>query len=243
MTGARYGALGVLNVDRNALAQFVTVGLDDEAEERIGAATGGACSDSSSPTPSPCDGLDWLPPRQLGFPVGHPPMSSFLGVPIKVRDEVYGLVYLTDKVGWSEFTDDDQALVEALASRRGIAIENTLLHERVRTAAVFDDRDRLARDLHDTVIQRLFAVGLPSRAWPGLSRLPGWGSGSTPPSPRSTRRSARSDPLSTSSAWQMTMRVRAGVVALVHELEPVVGFEVPVIFDGPIDSGDLQRGR
>ena len=59
-------------------------------------------------------------------------MSSFLGVPIKVRDEIYGLVYLTDKIGWAEFTDDDQALVEALALAAGIAIENTLLHEQVR---------------------------------------------------------------------------------------------------------------
>ena len=100
------------------------------------------------------------PPDSFGFPPGHPPMSSFLGVPIKVRNEVYGNLYLTDKIGWSEFTRDDEALVGALAIAAGIAIENARLHQRVQEMAVFDERDRLARDLHDTVIQRLFAIGL-----------------------------------------------------------------------------------
>ena len=99
-------------------------------------------------------------PESFGFPPNHPPMSSFLGVPIKVRDEVYGNLYLTDKIGWSEFTSDDDALVGALALAAGIAIENARLHQRVQEAAVYEERDRMARDLHDTVIQRLFAVGL-----------------------------------------------------------------------------------
>ena len=71
-------------------------------------------------------------PDSFGFPPNHPPMTSFLGVPIKVRDEVYGNLYLTDKVGWSEFTHDDEALVDALSLAAGIAIENARLHERVR---------------------------------------------------------------------------------------------------------------
>ena len=87
-------------------------------------------------------------------------MTSFLGVPIKVRDEVYGNLYLTDKIGWSEFTSDDEALIGALAVAAGIAIENARLHTRVQEVAVYEERDRLARDLHDTVIQRLFAIGL-----------------------------------------------------------------------------------
>ena len=87
-------------------------------------------------------------------------MTSFLGVPVKVRDEVYGNLYLTDKIGWSEFTKDDVALVEALALAAGVAIENARLHQQVQVAAVYDDRDRLARDLHDHVIQRLFGMGL-----------------------------------------------------------------------------------
>ncbi len=162
MTGARYGALGVLNEDRSALAEFTTVGLDPATEERIG----------SRPTGKGVLGLLITDPRPLrmavlgdhpearGFPPGHPPMTSFLGVPIKSRGEVYGNLYLTDKIGWSEFTRDDQALVEALALAAGVAVENTRLHQRVQEMAVYEDRDRLARDLHDTVIQQLFAVGL-----------------------------------------------------------------------------------
>ena len=163
MTNARYGALGVLNEDRTALAEFITVGLDPEEERQIGAL----------PDWPWCVGsADKRTQNRCGYPksgriqtasashLNHPPMSSFLGVPIKVRDEVYGNLYLTDKSGWSEFTSDDQALVGALAIAAGIAIENARLHQRVQEVAVFDERDRLARDLHDTVIQRLFAVGL-----------------------------------------------------------------------------------
>ncbi len=162
MTGARYGALGVLNDDRTALVEFLTVGLEAEQEARIG----------TRPTGEGVLGLLITDPRPLrlasiashpgsyGFPPHHPPMTSFLGVPIKVRGEVYGNLYLTDKVGWSEFTADDEALVAALALAAGVAVENTRLHQRSQEVAVYEDRDRLARDLHDTVIQRLFAVGL-----------------------------------------------------------------------------------
>ena len=176
-------------------------------------------------------------PESFGFPPNHPPMSSFLGVPIKVRDEVYGNLYLTDKVGWSEFTSDDEALVEALAVAAGIAIENARLHQRVQAAAVVDDRDRLARDLHDTVIQRLFAVGL------SLQSL-----ASTATGPRvvdrlagviaeidDTIRQVRSVIYALGMAGD-DRGVRASVLALVAELTPVVGFEVSVAIDGPVDT-------
>jgi signal transduction histidine kinase len=87
-------------------------------------------------------------------------MKSFLGVPVRVRSMVYGNLYLTDKISADHFSDQDQALAEALAVAAGIAIENTRLHERVRVLSVLDDRDRIARDLHDRVIQRVFAVGM-----------------------------------------------------------------------------------
>jgi len=86
------------------------------------------------------------------------PHDVVLGRPDQVRDEIYGNLYLTDKVGWSEFTREDEALVGALAVAAGIAIENARLHQRVQEVAVFDERDRMARDLHDTVIQRLLAL-------------------------------------------------------------------------------------
>ena len=162
MTGARFGALGVLNEDRTGLAEFITVGLDPEEVARIGALpTGKGVLGAliAEPVPLRLARID-SHPETHGFPPEHPPMTSFLGVPLKVRDEIYGNLYLTDKVGWSEFTRDDENLVGSLAVAAGIAIENARLHQRVREVAVFDERDRLARDLHDTVIQRLFGAGL-----------------------------------------------------------------------------------
>ena len=135
-------------------------------------------------------------------------MSSFLGVPIKIRDEVYGILYLTDKIGWSEFTSDDEALVGALAIAAGIAIENARLHQRVQELAVFDERDRLARDLHDTVIQRLFAVGLSLQGVAGR-RLPRTRlTYSTKPSWTSTTPSSRCGPRSSNLVWTAPARAR-----------------------------------
>src|SRR5207248_11412270 len=85
---------------------------------------------------------------------------SFLGVPIRIRDDVYGNLYLTEKQGAAEFSDEDEALAVALAGAAAIAIDNARLHARVRDLALAEDRERIAADLHDTVIQRLFATGL-----------------------------------------------------------------------------------
>ena len=86
-------------------------------------------------------------------------MTSFLGVPIAVRGKVFGNLYLCDKADGDVFTDVDEELAVGLASAAGIAIENARLHARVADFATLEDRERIARDLHDTVIQRLFAVG------------------------------------------------------------------------------------
>ena len=162
MTGARYGALGVLDEDRTALSEFITVGLEPDEEAQIGARpTGQGVLGLLIAQPEPLRLANLKThPKSFGFPPNHPPMTSFLGVPIKNPDEVYGNLYLTDKIGWSESTSGDLALVEVLALAAGIAIENARLHQQVQVVAVYEDRDRLARDLHDTVIQRLFGVGL-----------------------------------------------------------------------------------
>ena len=99
-------------------------------------------------------------PDSYGFPPNHPPMRSFLGVPIRVRDEVFGNLYLTDKSSAEVFTDVDEELVVGLAAAAGVAIENARLITRVNELALVEDRERIARDLHDTVIQRLFATGM-----------------------------------------------------------------------------------
>jgi signal transduction histidine kinase len=171
LVGARYGALGVLNRSRTALEQFLTVGLSDADEQAIGPRPTGRGVLGlliTEPVPLRLTDLGTHSDR-YGFPANHPPMSSFLGVPVRVRNEVYGNLYLTDKVGEDDFTDQDEALAEALALAAGIAIENTRLHDRVRVLSVLDDRDRIARDLHDRVIQRVFAVGM---ALQGAVRLP-----------------------------------------------------------------------
>ena len=162
MTGARYGALGVLDESRTHLAEFITVGLEADQEEEIAARpTGQGVLGLLVANPEPLR-LSQLSAHEesFGFPPGHPPMTSFLGVPIKVRDEVFGNLYLTDKIGWNEFTREDEALVTSLAVAAGIAIENARLHQLVQEHAVSDDRERVARDLHDTVIQTLYGAGL-----------------------------------------------------------------------------------
>ena len=239
MTGARYGALGVLNEDRSGLAEFLTVGLETEEEQRIGdrptglGVLGLLISDSR---PLRLTNLGDHP-DSFGFPPNHPKMESFLGVPIKVGGEVFGNLYLTDKIGWSEFTDDDEVLVQALAISAGIAIQNSRLHERAQVAAVYEDRDRLARDLHDTVIQRLFAVGLSLQSLAGgaapegiVDRLK-----SVVSDIDDTIRQIRSSIYSLGSTGD-DRGTRAQVLSLVHSLMPVVGFEVPVSFGGVVDS-------
>jgi signal transduction histidine kinase len=162
LVDARYGALGVLNEARTGLEPFITVGLGDAEEEAIGARpTGRGVLGVLITEPASLRLTDLgTHPDSYGFPAHHPPMKSFLGVTVRVRSVVYGNLYLTDKIGADDFSDQDQALAEALAVAAGIAIENTRLHERVRVLSVLDDRDRIARDLHDRVIQRVFAVGM-----------------------------------------------------------------------------------
>lgn len=136
LVGARYGALGVLNEERTGLEQFLTVGLDPDAERAIGERPTGRGVLGlliTDPTSLRLDDLG-SHAESYGFPPGHPPMTSFLGVPLRVRagTEAYGNLYLTDKSSGEAFSDEDEALVEALALAAGIAIENTRLHERVR---------------------------------------------------------------------------------------------------------------
>ncbi len=87
-------------------------------------------------------------------------MHSFLGVPIRVRGVSVGNLYLTEKTGAPEFSEGDQSLVEMFALHAGIAIENARLHEQVARLAIVDERERIAKDLHDGIIQSIYAVGL-----------------------------------------------------------------------------------
>ncbi len=129
LVDARYGALGVL-APEGGLQEFIHVGIDDETAARIGplpAGKGllGALIDDPRPIRLPRMSEDL---RSVGFPPDHPPMSSFLGVPVRVRDEVFGNLYLTERTG-GEFTAEDEELVTALAATAGVAIENARLFE------------------------------------------------------------------------------------------------------------------
>jgi signal transduction histidine kinase len=239
ITGARYGALGVLNDDRTGLAEFLTVGIDPEDEAKIGVRpTGRGALGLLIDDPSPLRLADLgSHPESVGFPPNHPPMTSFLGVPIKVRDEVFGNLYLTDKIGWSEFTTDDEALVESLALGAGIAIENARLHRRVQQVAVYDDRGRMARDLHDRVIQCLFAVGISLQSMASEASASGMADrlNAAIGVLDDTVRQVRSTIYELASA-DVDRGVRAGIVSLLSDLSPVVGFEVSVSFEGAVDT-------
>ncbi|MFA1541783.1 sensor histidine kinase [Actinomadura monticuli] len=134
LVDARYGALGVIGEEGERLVQFITVGVGDGGIEAIG----------HWPHGHGILGLLIREPRgirlpdlgehpdSVGFPANHPPMRTFLGVPIRVRDEVFGNLYLTEKAGGGEFEDDDEVVVTALATAAGVAIENARLYEETR---------------------------------------------------------------------------------------------------------------
>lgn len=162
LVDARYGALGVLDDQGIELSEFVTVGIGVEAREAIGELPKGRGILGLliiEPHPLRLDRIGDHP-DSYGFPPNHPPMESFLGVPITVRGAVFGNLYLTDKRSAASFSAEDEAVAVALAGAAAIAIENARLNERMNEMAVVADRERIARDLHDTVIQRLFATGL-----------------------------------------------------------------------------------
>ena len=240
ITGAHYGAIGVLNSERTALAEFITVGLAPEDEVRIGdrpkglGVLGLVISDPEALRIADLNSH----PNRSGFPLNHPPMTSFLGVPIRVREEVYGNLYLTDKVGWSEFTNDDLVLTEALALAAGIAVENARLHQSVKVTSIQDDRQRLAGDLHDRVIQRLFGAGLSLQGIAGAAKTDGLSDrlNAVITEIDDTIREIRST-IFELSLIDPEQGIRAQIIALLRELSQVVGFEVRSAFDGPVDTG------
>ena len=170
LVGARYAALGVPDAE-GRLEKFVTSGIDRQMAESIahpplGAGVLGVIMRESRSIRLPRVDDD---PRSVGFPSGHPPMSSFLGVPIMAGSQVLGNLYLTDKLTeqeddvqgkGAEFTSSDQELVEMLAAHAAVAIQNARLYEQVGRLAIVEERSRIGMDLHDGVIQSIYAVGL-----------------------------------------------------------------------------------
>lgn len=248
LAGATYGALGVLDESHTRLAQFITIGIDDETYEAIG----------DLPEGHGILGLlilDAKPlrlgdlrshPDSYGFPANHPPMKSFLGVPIRVRGEVFGNLYLTDKVDAPTFSEVDEELVVGLAAAAGVAIENARLHTRLHELAVLEDRERIARDLHDTVIQRLFATGLSLQGSVRLVRSDAEAAVGRIESAVDeldlTVKYIRSAIFGLEASRPTTTGARDQVVTVVREAVRALGFEPALLFDGPIDSALTERG-
>jgi signal transduction histidine kinase len=244
LVGARFGALGVLNEARTALDQFVTVGLSDDEESRIGARpTGRGVLGLLITDPEPLR-LDDLRshPDSYGYPAHHPPMDSFLGLPVRVRGEVYGNLYLTDKLDADTFSEEDEFMVGALALAAGVAIENNRLNATVSLLRMLEDRDRIARDLHDLVIQRIFAVGISLQAASRIDVLPDI----------LDRVNHAVDDLDSTIDHIRTAifdledglgdrGIRRSVIDLIAELTPVLGFRPEIRFHGPVESGVPQR--
>ena len=184
LTGARYAALGVIDRSGTALERFLTTGIDADAHAAIGDLPRGrgilgVLIRDAQPLRLHDIGDD---PRSVGFPANHPPMRSFLGVPILLRGVAYGNLYLTEKAGGQDFDDDDQELVSLLAAQAAVAIENARLYEastqwsrqleslnEVADALVTEtDLDRLLElivaRLRDLLDARLVTVLLPAGA-------------------------------------------------------------------------------
>jgi signal transduction histidine kinase len=163
LAGARYGALGVLARDGVTLAEFITYGLEDEEGTDIAhTPTGQGVLGETIRGGQPLR-IDDLAHHvgTVGFPAGHPAMSRFLGVPVVTRDgHVWGNLYITEPIDGEPFNYDDELLLATFGRVAGAVIDQSNLRRELRELSVAEERERLARDLHDTVIQRLFGVGL-----------------------------------------------------------------------------------
>lgn len=136
LAGAQYAALGVLSAgNQRRLRTFIHHGISDELAVQIGELpTGHGLLGLIIDQPEPLRLHDIAQhPASYGFPANHPPMSSFLGVPVRIRDRIFGNLYLTEKIGEGDFTAEDEEIVVALAAAAGVAIENARLYEETTT--------------------------------------------------------------------------------------------------------------
>ena len=169
LVGARYAALGIVGPDRR-ITRFITSGIDDAGRRRIGPPPRGRGILGLIVTQQLSIRIDdvMTDPRRSGFPPGHPPMHSFLGVPVVLAGRPVGNLYLTDKIGAARFTMTDQRIVETFARQAAMAIHTARLHDDVAALTLLQERERIGRELHDGVIQALYGVGLSLEDVPDL---------------------------------------------------------------------------
>ncbi|MCP4423038.1 MAG: GAF domain-containing sensor histidine kinase [Chloroflexi bacterium] len=161
LVGAQYAALGAPNAD-GLMETFVQSGMSPDEVGQVphlprGAGILGAVIREKRPIRIPQLAQD---PRSAGFPPHHPHMDNFLGVPIMAGNQTLGNLYLTNKLNAPEFLADDQKTIEMFAVHAAIAIQNARLYEQVGRLAIVEERARIGMDLHDGIIQSIYAVGL-----------------------------------------------------------------------------------
>ncbi|GAB4550186.1 MAG: hypothetical protein OHK0023_15680 [Anaerolineae bacterium] len=161
MVHARYAALGVPE-DGKGLREFLTFGISDEAASKIdhlpeGKGLLGALLHDHDPIRLANIRED---PRSVGFPANHPEMTRFLGVPIVSKGKNLGTLYLTDRIDGQPFSEEDERMISLLAAHAAIAIENAKLSDQLRRLAVLEERDRISMELHDGIIQSIYAIGI-----------------------------------------------------------------------------------
>jgi signal transduction histidine kinase len=165
LVDARYGALGVLDEAGTGLARFVTTGLDDDTRARIGDLPRGlGLLGELIRRPEPLRLSDLhAHPSSVGFPAHHPPMASFLGVPIRVRGVVFGNLYLTDKRR-GDFTSEDEDVTVALAAAAAVAVENARLHQATERLVVEGQRRRRWLEASGEITTQVLAGADPGEA-------------------------------------------------------------------------------
>jgi signal transduction histidine kinase len=173
LVDARFAALGIPDVDGTEFARFLHAGMSDDLVAELGPLPrthGMLGAMLSDPHPFRTDDITQDPRFRGWWPDAHPRMRSFLGVPIVARGDVIGAFYLTEKEGVSSFSEADERLIAVLAAHAAIAIENARLFEASRELSVIEERNRLARELHDAMTQNLFSLSLTAEAAAGLMR-------------------------------------------------------------------------
>ncbi len=161
LVNARYAALGVPDA-HGGLEQFHVYGMTDDEIALVDHYPRGLGLLGLLLTQPDSIRLEDMrsDPRSVGFCPHHPPMKSFLGVPIMSKGKHLGSLYLTDRVDGQPFSEDDQQMVELLAAHAAVAIENARLSEQLQKLAVIEERDRISMELHDGIIQAIYAVGM-----------------------------------------------------------------------------------
>jgi signal transduction histidine kinase len=161
LVGARYAALGIQG-SFGRIDQFIVSGITPEQRALLGAPPTGHGLLGLIIREDRALLIDDIAtdPRRYGFPEHHPEMHSLLGVPVRSRGETIGNLYLTNKKTAPVFDADDQELVERFALHAAIAIENARLHDQIGRLAIVEERQRISQDLHDSIIQSLYAISL-----------------------------------------------------------------------------------